>query len=63
MPETNRRKIIARLTREGWQLVRGGEHDKFTHPNKPGALIVVPRHRELSTGVARSIARQADWLD
>ena len=63
MPETNRRKVIARLQRGGWQLVHGGEHDKFTHPDQPGILIVVPWHRELSMGVARSIARQAGWLN
>ena len=62
MPETNRRKVVARLTRDGWSFVHGGEHDKFTHPNHPGVLIVVPRHRELSPGVARSIAKQAGWL-
>ena len=61
MPETNRRRVVARLAREGWQMVHGGEHDKFTHPDYQGVLIVVPRHRELSIGVARSIARQARW--
>lgn len=60
-PETNTRKIVARLKREGWQLVQGGEHDKFMHPDRPGILLVVPRHRELSTGVARSIAKLAGW--
>ena len=62
MPETNRRKVVARLTRDGWSFVHGGEHDKFTYPNHPGVLIVVPRHRELSPGVAGSIAKQAGWL-
>jgi len=60
--ETNTRKVLARLVREGWAKVRGGSHDKFVHPEKPG-LIIVPRHRELSPGVARSIARQAGWLE
>jgi hypothetical protein len=27
--ETNTRKIIARLLREGWEDVGGGSHDKF----------------------------------
>ena len=61
MPETNRRKIVSRLLGEGWSAVHGGEHDKFTHPSRPGVLIIVPRHRELSNGVARSIAKQAGW--
>jgi predicted RNA binding protein YcfA (HicA-like mRNA interferase family) len=54
--ETNTRKVVRRLKREGWALVPGGSHDKFEHPDKPGVLIIVPRHRELSAGVARSIA-------
>jgi len=48
--ETNTRKIIARLEREGWKKVGGGKHDKFEHPDKPGAFITVPRHRELPMG-------------
>ena len=63
MPETKRRKIVARLEREGWRVAHGGAHDKFAHPSDPATLIVVPRHRELSPGVARSIARQAGWLN
>lgn len=59
-PETNTRKIVARLEREGWQNVGGGRHDMFKHPHKPGR-IVVPRHREVSPGVARSIAKIAGW--
>lgn len=60
--ETNTRKIIARLERDGWQLVGGGKHDKYTHPERPGMAIIVPRHRELSPGVARSIAKAAGWI-
>ena len=59
--ETNTRKIIARLERDGWLKATGGKHDKYTHPGKPGVLIVVPRHREQSLGVARSIAKSAGW--
>ena len=60
-PETNRRKVIARLAREGWIERHGGEHNVFKHPTKPGR-VVVPRHRTLSPGVARVIAKQAGWL-
>lgn len=59
--ETNTKRIIARLERDGWIKLPKGEHDKYEHPNKPGVLIVVPRHRELSPGVARQIARLAGW--
>lgn len=59
--ETNTRKIVARLERDGWVNHGGGSHDLFKHPEKPGRIIV-PRHREQSMGVARSIAKIAGWL-
>ncbi len=59
--ETNTQKVIARLKRDGWRSVGGGSHDKFEHADRPNALIIVPRHRELSPGVARDIAKQAGW--
>ena len=62
MIETNTRKIIARLKAEGWIEVGGSRHDKFEHPDRPDALMIVPRHREISLGVARSIARTAGWI-
>jgi mRNA interferase HicA len=60
-PETTRTKIIARLVREGWQLRHGGKHDIYQHPRFPDRAIVVPRHRMLSPGVAREIAKTAGW--
>jgi mRNA interferase HicA len=59
-PATIRREIVARLEREGWVCTHGGEHDKFKHPDKPGRIIV-PRHKSLSLGVARQIAKIAGW--
>jgi predicted RNA binding protein YcfA (HicA-like mRNA interferase family) len=61
-PETNTRKIIARLGREGWSNEGRGNHDKFTHPDRPGVLVIVPRHPKVTPGVARSIARVAGWI-
>jgi predicted RNA binding protein YcfA (HicA-like mRNA interferase family) len=61
-PETNRSKVAARLEREGWQCRHGGGHDVYKHPTRPGR-IVVPRHRTLSTGVAREIAKMAGWQE
>ena len=59
-PETNTRKIIRRLESEDW-VCRGGKgHDVFTHPKKPGR-VVVARHREQTVGVARRIAKDAGW--
>lgn len=59
--ETNTRRIIARLEGEGWVNHGGGKHDVFKHAEKEGR-IVVPRHREQSPGVARSIAKSAGWM-
>ena len=59
--ETNTFKIVARLRGDGWIETAGGKHDKFEHPDRPGVLLVVPRHKEQSLGVARSIARLAGW--
>ena len=60
--ETSTRKIVALLEREGWRSAGGAKHDKFEHPDRPGELIIVPRHREQSPGVARSIAKTAGWI-
>lgn len=61
--ETNRSKIIKRLEGEGWVLARNGaEHDIYSNPPRPGAAVSVPRHRTLSPGVARQIAKAAGWL-
>ena len=61
MVETNTRQIVARLLREGWLQIAGGNHDKFSNPTRPGVLIIVPRYRDLSMGVARDIAKKAGW--
>jgi predicted RNA binding protein YcfA (HicA-like mRNA interferase family) len=59
--ETNRAKILRRLLEDGWELSRhGGEHDIYRHDDRP-VLIQVPRHRTISVGVARSIAKLAGW--
>ena len=58
--ETNTAAVIRRLLADGWELVGGGSHDKYRHACKPG-LIMVPRHRTLTPGVARSIHKAAGW--
>lgn len=61
--ETNRTDILDRLIRGGWVLARsGGGHDVYRHPDHPETPVVVPRHRTLSPGVARSIAKAAGWI-
>jgi mRNA interferase HicA len=60
--ETNRAKILKRLEAEGWVIARNGaNHDVLRHGSKPG-VIVLPRHRTLTPGVARSIAKAAGWI-
>lgn len=61
-PELDRNKVAARLAREGWTMRHGGDHDVYKHPLKPGR-IVLPRHRTLSWGVARAVAKAAGWLE
>jgi mRNA interferase HicA len=61
-PETDRSKVAARLLREGWIVRHGGSHDIFKHPKRRGRLVI-PRHRTLSPGVARAIARDAGWKE
>lgn len=55
------RKIVKRLLSEGFTLVSiKGSHHKFTR----GALTVIVPHpkKDLPTGTARAIARQAGWI-
>ncbi len=58
--ETKRAVVVRRLEAEGWINKGGANHDVFRHDAKPG-IVVVPRHRTLSPGVARSIAKVAGW--
>lgn len=60
---TNRARIVARLAQDGWILRHGGNHDVCTHPDRPRIVVTVPRHRVVSIGVARTIARAAGWLE
>jgi predicted RNase H-like HicB family nuclease len=44
---------------EGWARDGGTKHEKFPPPSLPGIKIMMPRHRGLTPGVARSIASAA----
>ena len=57
--ETNTAKIKSRLERDGWELAGGTKHDKYRKSGHPP--VMVPRHRSVTTGVARSIAKAAGW--
>jgi hypothetical protein len=61
VPETNRVRVVARLSRNGWISEGGAKQEKFAHVDKPGLKILVPRHNVLSLGVARNIAKAAGW--
>ena len=61
--ETKTEKIKHRLEQDGWYLTRhGSDHDIYRHPGIKG-IITLPRHKTVSPGVARSIARKAGWLE
>ncbi len=59
--ERDSKKIIKRLIDDGFELVSvKGSHHKL----RKGANTVIVPHpkKELPTGTARSIAKQAGWL-
>ena len=59
--ETKTEKIKHRLEQDGWFLTRHGSgHDIYRHPDIKG-IITLPRHKTVSSGVARSIAMKAGW--
>ncbi len=61
--ERSASRIRRRLLREGWFLARqGGNHEVYHHPNVAHS-IQLPRHREVTDYVARSIAKAAGWDD
>jgi len=59
--ERDSRKIIKRLTQEGFICVGArGSHYKF---RKEGLTLIVPHpKKDLPEGTARAIAKQAKWL-
>ena len=62
LPVLDYRRVIAALERGGFYLARStGGHDHFRHPDKPGLLVTVPKHRgDLKRAVLRSILDQAE---
>lgn len=59
--ERNSHKIIARLKREGFELISvKGSHHKL---RKGGQTIIVPHpKKDLPIGTALAIAKQAGWV-
>ncbi len=61
--QTKTEQIRRLLEKDGWYLAcHGSGHDIYRHPGIRG-IITLPRHRTVSHGVARSIARKAGWLE
>jgi predicted RNA binding protein YcfA (HicA-like mRNA interferase family) len=56
----NRAEIVRRLDAEGWINEGGGKHDIFRHPGR-GIVFALPRHRTVSAGIARDLAKVAGW--
>ncbi|OCC05241.1 hypothetical protein BA190_10080 [Labrys sp. WJW] len=54
-------KIRRQLEREGWIPREGADHMVYTHPEKPGRVIVPKGRGDVASGTARSIAKQAGW--
>ena len=38
-----------------------GDHEKFTHPDKPGHVVVPHPRKDIPIGTLRNIYRQAGW--
>ena len=57
--ETDRRKIVAHLLKDGWKDIGGGKHDRFVKVGYD--MVVLPRHTTISLPVARSITKIAGW--
>ena len=58
--ERDSRKIVKRLLQEGFERISvSGSHHKF----RKGELTVIVPHprKDLPTGTARAIAKQAGW--
>ena len=59
--ERDSRRIVKRLLSDGFVLVSvKGSHHKFA---RDGQVVIVPHpKKDLPTGTARAIARQAGWI-
>lgn len=57
MKEIKKKDAEAELIKAGWSIIRqSGKHDVWASPD--GAMTVaVPRHRTISAGVVRQIAK------
>lgn len=64
--ERDSRKIVGRLLADGFVLVSvKGSHHKYARGEEGARRVVIVPHpkKDLPTGTARAIARQAGWID
>lgn len=60
--ETNSRKLIQMLEKDGWRLASiTGDHHNFRHPDKQGKVTVTHPRKDIPIGTVLSIYRQAGW--
>jgi predicted RNA binding protein YcfA (HicA-like mRNA interferase family) len=61
--ERDSKRIMARLKREGWVVVKAeGSHHKLRHPEFKRPIILPHPKRDLPVGTARQIHKAAGWL-
>jgi len=55
------REVVRKLEAAGFvEMTQKGSHVKFVkHGDEETCTVIVPRHREITVGALRSIARQA----
>lgn len=64
--ERDSRRIVKRLLADGFVLVsvKGSHHKYARHEGDCVRTVIVPHpKRDLPTGTARAIARQAGWIE
>lgn len=64
--ERDSKRIVRRLLEDGFALVSvKGSHHKYVRKEAGGVRTVIVPHpkRDLPTGTARAIARQAGWIE
>lgn len=60
--ETNSRKLMRMLEKDGWVLDRvKGDHHTFKHPDRREIISLTHPRKDLPTGLARAIYRIAGW--
>jgi mRNA interferase HicA len=49
-------ELARNVVADGWILYRHGKkHDVYTHPTKPGQLVIPRHNKELATGTLKAL--------